>query len=1599
MSQRFAILVSVIFVGIIFLGCGGGGGESNPVGPTMATAFGSISGTVTSSGLPASNVSLYLIKPQKAIDSGIAGLAGSLVAAPVAALRTALLPDASYGNYRTQSDVNGSFSFPNVETGEYTLLARLDANHQSLRTGILVDVSKSVTIQDFQLTPVGSLRGTVAATGLTNLSGTLVYLDGTSYVAVTDSSGNYLMNGVASFTYTLKVQRPGFMTSSGVSVAINPSLIVDVPAITLTPQPHASIGGIVGTATRSPFAAGDFDHAGSLVHLLGTNFITFTDANGSFNFSDIPKATYSLALPSEKYILQSGTTSPNVTVLSDQITVVSPAIILVPRVPITAYAVFTGIATKSIILSGETDYSGVIIQLATSSGTLFAGTLSDGSFAFRNISPGAYQLSVPQGRYKLAGGANVITVSAPGSLSFTLDPLVPPAAVVPVGNFSGVATKSSFLPGDSNHAGVIIQLTDLRGSYFAVTDGVGNYLFNAIPTGTYQLTVPQGNYKLIGGVASITVSVPGSRNLILYPIVSPVIPTPVGNFSGIATKNSFQVGDSDHSGVIIHIADTRGSYFATTDATGNYLFNSVPTGTYQLTVPQGRYGLAGGISSYSIVVPGMKDISLDPFIQQLVSVSGTAVKSSFLPGEADHANVLLQLSNASGSYYASTDAVGSFTFRNVLPGTYQLSSVDGKYRSSAPLNVLAPSTDALFSVDPIAPTRSKFTVAGWATKTAFIDGDTDNGNVVLTLRSATSTFFANTSDVGSFDFPNIPSGTYDLSIPDSRYKMNGPEPVTVTVPGSMVNIFVDPRVQIGSLIGSATKNTFVSGDLDHSGVILQISHGNMTFFATTDATGSYAFETIPAGMYQLTVPRGRYKISGGVSSITVSVPGNQSLTLDPFETLIPTGDLSGIATKSELISGDTDHAELIIHLSNATRSFNTPTDSLGNYAFKSIPSGTYQLDVISNKYKLAASFSVTVPNSGINFTVTPKLSLGSVVGKVRKTANVGVTDSGQVLVRIASGSQQFSQLSAQDGTFFFTEVPYGPNYIIDFLDKDYTTASATPITFALNSHLLDLTEFSLVPAVQAYGTLLATMTMASPYLLTDIPVELYRVGQSWVYQTQHPDATGSLRFTNLPAGSYSVEIDTETGYYLTAAIATASVVPFQTASFSADLALAPLIPVASVAILSAESTPSQITLTWERVTNAVGYDICHQPTVGGAISLNTGTGTSYTITGLSSGTAYDVQIIAFGEQHVPGPGMAASQTVYTKYSDMTPGSFTASGLLGVSDTASNATIISASGTAYILVNKIDGNSIIHSYTTKNAGFGTHVATNSSEMGDNRLFVGNSLFVASSSSVTELDPTSLSAIGDVVDFGDTVTGVVTAPDGKIIVSNHVLGEGDSFKFHVFASDIHETPLTTQASWTYTDGTEEYLVSEDGTRLGICRQSSGFLSDFLTYEFASARFSLVSTFGSSSDNYLNTARIGNDFFLCYTDSDYMRAYGAQKTAGSDYIFGPQYEAGPGTQIVFDKLQRAWVYDRANKQIRRYAKGQFVTSSTFQMEPAASFSGLNSYSLSAFHPVITYDASTDKIVTGFWRTDVSPNEITVLAFDASTEGPPTPFSPLAP
>lgn len=205
-SKKVLLWASVFFLVISFCGCNTQGNDS--AGSDTNGSVGSLEGKALFSNL----------KDNSGITVSVDKADGPLTAS----IRSVLSGDTPQSRTVTSSrnavtvsaKTDGTFKIENIEPGTYTVEASSSvSNKKAVQTDIVVEAGKNTVIGDMQLTAVGQISGRVRLDGATSGNlGFLVFIAGTSYMAVTDDAGAFTISDVpVKDNYTIVVSKNSYV--------------------------------------------------------------------------------------------------------------------------------------------------------------------------------------------------------------------------------------------------------------------------------------------------------------------------------------------------------------------------------------------------------------------------------------------------------------------------------------------------------------------------------------------------------------------------------------------------------------------------------------------------------------------------------------------------------------------------------------------------------------------------------------------------------------------------------------------------------------------------------------------------------------------------------------------------------------------------------------------------------------------------------------------------------------------------------------------------------------------------------------------------------------------------------------------------------------------------------------------------------------------------------------------------------------------------------------------------------------------------------------------------------------------------------------------
>ena len=604
-----------------------------------------------------------------------------------------------------------------------------------------------------------------------------------------------------------------------------------------------------------------------------------------------------------------------------------------------------------------------------------------------------------------------------------------------------------------------------------------------------------------------------------------------------------------------------------TDFNGNYLFLSLPVGTYQVTVTQ---------PSNTTATVDPDEVGLCTTCDNTSSVTLTSGATNF---DQDFGY----------SPTVPTGRIGDRIFNDLNGNGVQDAGEPGF------AGIIVQLCGDLDDNDATANTcRTETTDADGD----YLFGDGFEGDGVTPDAADTGVPGTTGTEDYTITITNPPAGAIATADPDGGTQ----DVAQLTLPSGFSNLDQDFGYSfVGSITGNVSQDTDGdgAGDVNLQSVVVELyfdpngdgdpSDGTLFASTTTDASGNYSFTNVPVNDYVLSEidPAGLRAVNDGDSSADAGGDTANGSIVDNF---IPVSLVSGevdadnnfvdavgasIAGKvwlDEDLDGILDTEETGITevdvqlLLGAVVVATVTTDANGNYHFPNVLPGSYTVNVVDTT--LPSGLTNTAGTGGtdpkavsvaagdevrdVNFGYVPITNFGAIGDRVWADADGdGIQDPGEagisgviLTLRNAAGAAVTTTTSNADGDYLFTNVPFANDYTVTIDTGDTALTGYTPTSgpqseggYISNPVNIDI-ALSVITDLDFGFDNANTNTVrdtiwydedgdgvldAGEPLLDGVTVDILNASGD-VVATTTSDSSGVVEFTGLADGSYTLRI-------------------------------------------------------------------------------------------------------------------------------------------------------------------------------------------------------------------------------------------------------------------------------------------------------------------------------------------------------------------------------------------------------------------------------------------------------------------------------------------
>jgi len=627
--------------------------------------------------------------------------------------------------YTTSTDTVGSYSFTNVEPGNYFIQFAASSYQSQVVEDVTVIGAKVSVVDTVYLVPIGgSMSGSVTLSdaeieGIDHSGITLLAEEvnsGRTYSSTTNQDGEFLFPNLMAGSYNIIASRVGYSTRKLINLTIISGQELSNVLFDPLTQTDGTLTGIVTLEGGSDCSGIDVlaTHTSSST----TVYNTITDENGVYIISDMIPGNYRLQLSYAGYLSSSDI---EISITDDRVVEAESAVLQSNKARISGLA----------LLESGDDHTGITVLVIRQNSeipfTVTATTDNQGNFYVSNLEPGDYKLQVSKDGYQTTNSPP-ITISSGSTDSNT-------SLTLPISTRS--ITGQINLEGVTNFSGVKITATNLDETsliYSALTNSAGYYALASMEPGQYLLSYSKENYVDFSP-ETVNLDSSSTTNISLE-----TLQLQKGIITGIVNLE----GRSNNSGIEVSIPGT--DLNSLTDASGTYSFE-VPAGNYPGGVRFELIDFQTSADTETITV--LNNSTYAVATHMLTATHNTITGFVDLEGTDDESDITVSLDNT--EYSIVTDATGDFQFDNVLLGDYTIRLTRENTPSVTAAITVIPSGG--INVGTITMRPDSASIEGFVGLTGM--SDFSNIDVTVTTVGESGTLTTQTSYDGSFYLGNL----------------------------------------------------------------------------------------------------------------------------------------------------------------------------------------------------------------------------------------------------------------------------------------------------------------------------------------------------------------------------------------------------------------------------------------------------------------------------------------------------------------------------------------------------------------------------------------------------------------------------------------------------------------------------------------------------------------------------------------------------------------------------------------------------------------------------------------------------------------------------
>ncbi|WP_377887184.1 carboxypeptidase regulatory-like domain-containing protein [Alkalihalobacillus sp. R86527] len=870
--------------------------------------------------------------------------------------------------YSTSTDENGFYQFTGLSPLQFRVVTS-HSDYQKQEVAAFV-ISDDTTTLNFELAQSpGAITGTVFdAESDSRLVGAEVTLFSAQSIiplasTITDGLGEYTVSGLVPGEYTVVVNSIGYPeTSTGSIVSPNETTTTNVSLLFET----ASLTGTVVDSTGTPLTS-------AAIKVIDVNGVIIgigaTASDGVYSMGGLTPGTYTVQASSPDAITQ----STGIALVANEIKTVDFALQDNP-----------GTVSGTVVnqTTGEPTV-GATVNVVDSNGNVTVTTVTDetGNYVVDQLPDGSYVVSTEQP--DLGTGVQGAIVSEGDTT------VVDQGLTEPTGSIFGVLEDVDGERIDVSTVGV--RLLDSRGLFLQSTLGTpeGTFKFSDIAPGQYLVSITADGYQSKVVPVTVVDGVISELDITLF--------KDSGSLSGQVVDRDSQTGVP---GVSVDVKDVANKVVAngTTDETGSFTVDSLPTGPLFVTASRDNYGTNATSVTIDSNETTATEIDLPP---NPGSIQGIITSKETGAPIADAIIQVLDLACIENATVLS-QADGRYLVANVSPGIYEIPVSHPDYGAiMASAIVVSGETTTLNYALPSNPGILSGVVTNEET------GELVSGAFVqLRWLSPDGPFLLSTitDQNGEYSVEGLSAAIYSVSVFGGGL---GNDLATVEIFQSETTVQNFTLFPLTSSVSGRVTDRGAGFPRPKTYMHLNSSSGAIVQRGQTDENGNYLFENFDPGEYTV---KARNEVYGSAVTPFTAEPLEDEVI--NFELDTNPGNITG-RVKNAVTNEFVMSVSVLVTDENNVMITHTLTDEDGIYLMRGLTPGTYtiralgigleshaQRVVISSNETAERNFALLANPATVSGTVTDR------DGNPLNDVGVRVFDSNGLLVNFGETSSE-----------------------------------------------------------------------------------------------------------------------------------------------------------------------------------------------------------------------------------------------------------------------------------------------------------------------------------------------------------------------------------------------------------------------------------------------------------------------------------------------------------------------------------------------------------------------------------------------------------------